>query len=155
VHGVQPAQVVASPASSYTLSLTRSRAGLDFLAGQDVARPSLRRPYLPPTFRSVATRACCSATLPARVDRGFSVDRVRLIRKPTLGLEITGRADYVGQYAHSSLGLVANYVPRPTLQRKIKEQLHDGRESGGAQTRMLAVWGLGVSGKLQLVLNYI
>jgi hypothetical protein len=45
-------------------------------------------------------------------------------------------------------------VPRPHLHRQIKEQLHDGRH-GATDTRILAVHGLGGSGKLQLVLNYV
>jgi tetratricopeptide (TPR) repeat protein len=61
----------------------------------------------------------------------------------------------VGQYSHSSLRPVANYVPRPTLQRKIKAQLHDTQAAGAVETRMLVVCGLGGSGKSQLVLNYI
>ena len=50
---------------------------------------------------------------------------------------------------------MANYVPRPRLQRKIKEELHDGLEDGASETRTLVVCGLGGSGKSQLVLNYI
>jgi hypothetical protein len=35
--------------------------------------------------------------------------------RPALGSELSARADYVGQYAHSSLRPVANYVPRLRL----------------------------------------
>jgi tetratricopeptide (TPR) repeat protein len=75
--------------------------------------------------------------------------------RPVLGSEISVRADYVGQYAHSSLQPVANYVPRPRLQQKIREQLHNTREDERKETQTLVVYGLGGSGKSQLVLNYI
>jgi tetratricopeptide (TPR) repeat protein len=75
--------------------------------------------------------------------------------RPALGSELSARADYVGQYAHSSLRPVANYVPRPRLQQKIKEQLYITREDEREETRTLVVHGLGGSGKSQLVLNYI
>ena len=39
-----------------------------------------------------------------------------------------------------------NYVPRPKLQRKIKEQLHDVREDNAEETLRLVVYGLGGSG---------
>ncbi|KAI4113691.1 MAG: hypothetical protein LQ338_008128 [Usnochroma carphineum] len=65
------------------------------------------------------------------------------------------RADYVGQYANSSLRPVANYVLRPRLHQKIKEQLHDLDNKQEKNTRILVVCGLGGSGKSQLVLNYI
>jgi tetratricopeptide (TPR) repeat protein len=68
---------------------------------------------------------------------------------------ITGRADFVGQYAHSSLRPVANYVPRPTLQQKIREQLPAIADPDNDESRTVVVWGLGGSGKSQLVLNYI
>ena len=45
-------------------------------------------------------------------------------------------------------------MPRPHLHRQIKEQLHDGRHDA-TDTRILAVQGLGGSGKSQLVLNYV
>jgi putative protein kinase ArgK-like GTPase of G3E family len=44
--------------------------------------------------------------------------------------------------------------PAPNLHRQIKEQLHDGRHDA-TDTRILAVQGLGGSGKSQLVLNYV
>ncbi|KAG8525595.1 uncharacterized protein KY384_009239 [Bacidia gigantensis] len=65
------------------------------------------------------------------------------------------RADFVGQYANSSLRPVSNYILRPELHRKIKEQLHDHSIDEEDTTRILVVWGLGGSGKSQLVLNYI
>ncbi|KAL9001661.1 MAG: hypothetical protein Q9188_005374 [Gyalolechia gomerana] len=66
------------------------------------------------------------------------------------------RADYVGQYANSSLRPVTNYVPRPRLHQKIKEQLHDQKDNDGRDyTRVLVVYGLGGAGKSQLVLQYI
>jgi tetratricopeptide (TPR) repeat protein len=63
----------------------------------------------------------------------------------------------VGHYSNSSLRPVPKYVQRPRLQQKIKEHLYD-RGDDRAQnqnTRILVVWGLGGSGKSQLVLNYI
>jgi hypothetical protein len=45
-------------------------------------------------------------------------------------------------------------VSRPHLHRQIKEQLHDGIQDA-IDTRILAVQGLGGSGKLQLVLDYV
>jgi tetratricopeptide (TPR) repeat protein len=57
-------------------------------------------------------------------------------------------------YSHNPLRPVAHYVPRPRLHQKIKEQLHDKREQAD-NTRTLVVWGLGGSGKSQLVLNYV
>ena len=66
-----------------------------------------------------------------------------------------GRADFVGQYTNSSLRPVPNYVLRPRLHRKIKEQLHDPNSDGEEGARILVVWGLGGSGKSQLVLKYI
>ncbi|KAI4167531.1 MAG: hypothetical protein LQ343_007129 [Gyalolechia ehrenbergii] len=69
---------------------------------------------------------------------------------------LAARADYVGQYANSSLRPVANYVPRPRLHQKIKEQLHDQKNNDGRDyTRVLVVYGLGGAGKSQLVLQYI
>jgi ankyrin repeat protein/tetratricopeptide (TPR) repeat protein len=44
-------------------------------------------------------------------------------------------------------------VPRPGLQQEIKKQLQDTREDNEART--LVIYGLGGSGKSQLVLNYI
>ena len=61
----------------------------------------------------------------------------------------------MGQYSKSSLRPVANYVPRPRLHQKIKEQLHDWKDDGVEDMRILVVWGLGGAGKSQLVLNYI
>jgi hypothetical protein len=49
---------------------------------------------------------------------------------------------------------VANYVPRPSIQQKIEEQLRR-REDGHEESRTLVVYGLGGSGKSQLVLNHI
>ena len=45
-------------------------------------------------------------------------------------------------------------MPRPHLHRQIKEQLHD-KIHNTSDTRILAVQGLGGSGKSQLVLNYV
>jgi NB-ARC domain len=45
-------------------------------------------------------------------------------------------------------------VSRPLLHRQIKEQLYDGRHDA-IETRILAVQGIGGSGKSQLVLNYV
>jgi len=45
-------------------------------------------------------------------------------------------------------------VSRPHLHRQIKEQLHDGIQDA-IDTRILAVQGLGGSGKSQLVLDYV
>lgn len=61
----------------------------------------------------------------------------------------------MGQYAHSSLRPVANYVPRPRVHQKIKEQLRNSTNDGAQEMRILAVCGLGGAGKSQLVLNYI
>ena len=61
----------------------------------------------------------------------------------------------MGQYSKSSLRPVANYVPRPRLHQKIREQLHNSTDDGVEDMRILVVWGLGGAGKSQLVLNYI
>jgi hypothetical protein len=45
-------------------------------------------------------------------------------------------------------------VSRPHLHRQIKEQLHDGIQDA-IDTRILAVEGLGGSGKSQLILDYV
>jgi hypothetical protein len=45
-------------------------------------------------------------------------------------------------------------VPRPHLHQQIKERLHDGRHDA-TDTRVLALQGLGGSGKSQVVLNYV
>ena len=50
---------------------------------------------------------------------------------------------------------MANYVPRPQLHQKIKEQLHDQNPDTGDSPRTLVVYGLGGAGKPQLVLNYM
>jgi hypothetical protein len=57
-------------------------------------------------------------------------------------------------YSYIALRPVVNYVSRPLLHRQIKEQLYDGRHDA-IETRILAVQGLGGSGKSQLVLNYV
>ncbi|KAL9607188.1 MAG: hypothetical protein Q9167_007873, partial [Letrouitia subvulpina] len=66
---------------------------------------------------------------------------------------LAAHADFVGQYANSSLKPVSNFIPRPELHRKIKEQLYDQNDND--ETPILVVYGLGGSGKSQLVLNYI
>jgi len=66
------------------------------------------------------------------------------------------RAEYVGQFAHTSLQPVKAYVQRPALCDRIREQLHDAASQGeGQYTTMLVVWGLGGAGKTQLVLDYL
>ncbi|KAK5082568.1 hypothetical protein LTS08_008833 [Lithohypha guttulata] len=73
-----------------------------------------------------------------------------------IGTVLSGRIDFAGSYAHSSLHPVATYVRRPGLERRLREQLlplsttddHD-------EMRTVVVWGLGGSGKSQLVLNYV
>lgn len=50
---------------------------------------------------------------------------------------------------------MANYVPRPRLHQKIKEQLRDLTDDGAREGRILTIWGLAGAGKSQLVLNYI
>src|SRR5271154_7179487 len=57
-------------------------------------------------------------------------------------------------YSYTALRPVVNYVSRPLLHRQIKEQLYDGRYDA-IETRILAVQGLGGSGKSKLVLNYV
>ena len=47
------------------------------------------------------------------------------------------------------------FVLRPGLQRKIQEQLHGRSDEEADEPRILVVYGLGGSGKTQLVLNYI
>ncbi|KAK3176975.1 hypothetical protein OEA41_008301 [Lepraria neglecta] len=73
---------------------------------------------------------------------------------PTAAAQIPP-STYEGHYANSSLRPVPNYVPRPRLHLKIKEQLHDLQDDGVEDMRILVVWGLGGAGKSQLVLNYI
>ncbi|KAK3176512.1 hypothetical protein OEA41_007835 [Lepraria neglecta] len=75
-------------------------------------------------------------------------------RHPTAAAQIPP-STYEGHYANSSLRPVPNYVPRPRLHQKIKEQLHDLQDDGVEDVRILVVWGLGGAGKSQLVLNYI
>ena len=77
---------------------------------------------------------------------GNPSDRSRRIT-PTL-------RNHTRQYSYNPLRPVAHYVPRPRLHQKIKEQLHEKREQAD-DTRTLVVWGLGGSGKSQLVLNYV
>ena len=60
---------------------------------------------------------------------------------------------YGGHYSHSSLRPVSNYVSRRRLHQKIKEQLHDLKDDGVEDVRILVVGGLGEAGKSQLVLN--
>ncbi len=62
---------------------------------------------------------------------------------------------YGGHYTHSSLRPVPNYVLRPRLHQKIKEQLYDLKDDEVEDVRVLVVWVLGGAGKSQLVLNYI
>ena len=59
------------------------------------------------------------------------------------------------QYANSSLRPVAKYVSRPALEDKIRNQLTTGRDYDSDESRTVVVWGLGGSGKSQLMLNYI
>ncbi|KAI9715703.1 MAG: hypothetical protein M1812_005855 [Candelaria pacifica] len=73
---------------------------------------------------------------------------------PTAAAQIP-LSTYEGHYAHSSLRPVPNYVSRPRLHQKIKEQLHDLKDDGVEDVLVLVVWGLGGAGKSQLVLNYI
>ncbi|KAL2058053.1 hypothetical protein ABVK25_001671 [Lepraria finkii] len=73
---------------------------------------------------------------------------------PTAAIQIPP-STYKGHYANASLRPVPNYVPRPRLHQKIKEQLHDLKDDGVEEMRILVVWGLGGAGKSQLVLNYI
>jgi hypothetical protein len=54
----------------------------------------------------------------------------------------------------TALRPIVNHVSRPHLHRQIEEQLHDGRYDA-IDTRILAVQGLGGSGKSQLVLDYV
>lgn len=68
---------------------------------------------------------------------------------------ISVRADYVGQYAQSSLRAVANYVPGTKLQEHVKKELYDARKTRALENRVLVVRGLEGAGKLQLVLNYV
>ncbi len=50
---------------------------------------------------------------------------------------------------------MTNIVLRPELDQQIKEQLHDRDDEEGNGPRILVVYGLGGSGKSQLVLNYV
>ncbi|KAF6238839.1 hypothetical protein HO173_003346 [Letharia columbiana] len=73
---------------------------------------------------------------------------------PTAAAQIPP-STYGGRYSHSSLRPVPNYVWRPRLHQKIKEQLRDLKDDRVEDVRILVVWGLGGAGKPQLVLNYI
>ena len=66
------------------------------------------------------------------------------------------RAEYGGQFAHTSLQPVKAYVQRPAFCDRIRRQLHDAASQGeGQYTTILVVWGLGGAGKTQLVLDYL
>lgn len=77
-----------------------------------------------------------------------------IMLNPTTASQVAP-GSYEGRYAHSSLRPIPNYVLRPRLHQKIKEQLHDLKDDGVEGVRILVVWGLGGAGKSQLVLNYI
>src|SRR5277367_6117988 len=68
---------------------------------------------------------------------------------------ITAGTSFGGQFSNSSLRPVANYVTRPRLQQKIKEQLPVIQGIDEQDTRILVIYGLGGSGKSQLALNFL
>ena len=59
------------------------------------------------------------------------------------------------QYGFSALRPVAKYVSRPALESKVRNQLNPSSLADDEEGRTLVVWGLGGSGKSQLMLNYI
>jgi len=69
--------------------------------------------------------------------------------------KITAGTDFGGHFSNSSLRPVANYVTRPRLQQKIKEQLPVIQGDDEQDTRILVIYGLGGSGKSQLALNFL
>ena len=72
-----------------------------------------------------------------------------------IGSAYTARAETSIQYAHASLRPVAKYVSRPALESKIRDQLSSGTGLDCDDSQTVVVWGLGGSGKSQLILNYI
>ncbi|KAF6229364.1 hypothetical protein HO133_007480 [Letharia lupina] len=78
----------------------------------------------------------------------------KLAEDPTTAAQVAP-SSYKGHYANSSLQPIPNYVSRPRLHQKVKEQLHDLKNNGVEDVRILVVWGLGGAGKSQLVLIYI
>jgi len=64
-------------------------------------------------------------------------DKIALSRSDSTALP---RAEYVGQFAHTSLQPLKAYVQRPALCDRIREQLHDAASQGeGQYTTMLVV----------------
>lgn len=57
-------------------------------------------------------------------------------------------------YTPLGLSPVATYVPRPKHERKLDDQLPE-KPPSATETRTVVVWGLGGTGKSQLVLNYV
>lgn len=74
-----------------------------------------------------------------------------------LGPAASSQSSFEGAYAHSSLCPVATYVSRPELEQQLREKLciRKNTDSASQSCRTLVVWGLGGSGKSQLVLHYI
>jgi tetratricopeptide (TPR) repeat protein len=81
--------------------------------------------------------------VPTYGDNGFSSES-----------KTTARANFEGHFSNSSLRPVANYVTRPKLQQKIKEQLDAVPGDAEQDTRILVIYGLGGTGKSQLALNF-
>ena len=69
--------------------------------------------------------------------------------------ELANRNGPTFQYGYSSLRPVAKYVSRPTLESKIRSQLHSPTLTDTSEGRTLVIWGLGGSGKSQLMLSHI
>jgi hypothetical protein len=74
----------------------------------------------------------------------------------TSGTFLSSRTDFTGSYAYSSLHPVPTYVRRPYLERQLHDQLPSPNGMNDCQEmRTVVVWGLGGTGKSQLVLNYV
>lgn len=83
----------------------------------------------------------------------------RLVRDTNADVDATAsaRADYAGYYAHNSLQPVKTFVRRSELHERMRRQLaRDDIEAVQVyKSRILAICGLGGTGKTQLVLDYL
>ncbi|KAI7194846.1 hypothetical protein KC316_g4698, partial [Hortaea werneckii] len=73
----------------------------------------------------------------------------------TINPKTITRSDFAGTYSHMSLRPVAGYVVRQELQQEVEERIREARASGGTQSSIVVLVGLGGAGKSQLALNYI
>ncbi|OCL01597.1 hypothetical protein AOQ84DRAFT_218213 [Glonium stellatum] len=120
----------------------------------------IRTPMTPPVrVTDAAIHLEGSQFSEARVSGGV------LVQGNVVGLTINSnaasQADHVGCYSRVFLHPVKTFVRRPELCEQIRRQLHDrpGSDTAGGSgeygKKVLAVWGLGGTGKTQLVLDYL